>query len=263
MSKVAEVEFTDYASSVNKALDRINAPEVLPAKGLIILKPNLTNTSPPPVTTDVRMAEAVFRYIRKHTRAEIAVGEGCGSGRTEDTFAANGYAEMAEQNKIRLIDFNTEPAECLRRDDTLELKQFYIPKVAINAFIISVPVLKDHSFTKTTIAMKNMFGLAPEPFYSGSWNKSRLHTPNTHHSVVDICLYKKPGLSIVDASTALSGMHLAGTPRKLNKILAGTDPVAVDAVGTRLMGHNPEKVEYLRLAQQKGLGSMQKTDNSV
>ncbi len=256
MSRVAEVKFTDYTSSVNKALDLIHASEVLPEKGLIIIKPNLTNASPPPVTTNVRMTEAVLMYVRKHTQAEIAVGEGCGSGRTEDTFAANGYAEMATRNKIDLIDFNAEPAECIKRSDTMQLSEFYIPAIAIDAFIISVPVLKDHSFTETTIAMKNMFGLAPEPFYSGSWNKSKLHSPSTHNSVVDLCLYKKPGMSVVDASTALSGMHLAGTEKKLNRILASIDPVAVDAVGTRLMQHDPKKVEYLRLAQQKGLGSL-------
>lgn len=256
MSTVARVEFTNYRESVNRALDLIGTPGLLPQKGLIIVKPNLTNSSPPPVTTHVDMAEAVLAYVRKYTGAEIAIGEGCGSGTTGDTFEANGYTDMAERNSIRLIDFNTEPADCLRNPDALHLKEFHMPAAAADAFIISVPVLKDHSFTDTTIAMKNMFGLAPAPFYSGSWNKSKLHSPSTHASVVDVCLYKKPGLSIVDASVALSGMHLAGTPRGLNRILAGTDPVAVDAVGTRLMGHDPAQVEYLQLAQKKGIGTI-------
>jgi uncharacterized protein (DUF362 family) len=96
--------------------------------------------------------------------------------------------------------------------------------------------------------MKNMFGLAPKPYYKGSWNKSKLHSPSTHKSTVDVCLYKKPDLSVVDASVALTGMHLAGTEKNIGLILAGFDPVAVDAVGTELLGHNPEKIEYLTLA---------------
>jgi uncharacterized protein (DUF362 family) len=118
----------------------------------------------------------------------------------------------------------------------------------IDAYVISVPVLKDHSFTVTTIAMKNMFGIAPAPYYSGSWNKSKLHRPSTHKSVFDICLYKKPDLCVVDASVALAGMHLSGTEKKLGLVLAGFDPVAVDAEGSRLMGHNPNRIEYLKLA---------------
>ena len=119
------------------------------------------------------------------------------------------------------------------------------PVIARDAFIISLPVLKDHSFTVTTVSMKNMFGLAPERFYGGSWNKSRLHSPSTHHSVVDICLYKKPSLSIIDASVALTGSHLWGANKKLDFIVASFDPVAADAVGSSLLGHDPAKIEYL------------------
>ena len=114
--------------------------------------------------------------------------------------------------------------------------------------MISLPILKDHSFTVTTIAMKNMFGIAPAPFYQGTWNKSQLHSPSTHQSVVDVCLYKKPDLSVVDAVEALTGMHLSGKGRKLGLVLASFDPVAVDAVGSELLGHEAERIEYLRTA---------------
>ncbi len=156
---------------------------------------------------------------------------------------------------MQLIDFNSAPAVKLRRDDTLQLKEFYLPEIARDAFIISLPILKDHCFTVTTIAMKNMFGLAPAPYYEGSWNKSRLHSPSTHKSVVDICLYKRPDLCVVDAVVALAGMHLSGTPTELGLILASFDPVAVDAEGSRLMGHKPQRIEYLTLANGR-LGDM-------
>jgi uncharacterized protein (DUF362 family) len=255
MSDVAQVRFTDYTTSVAKALDLIGAGEKLPRNGLIIIKPNLTNAAPPPVTTPVAAAEALYLYCRQHTGAEIAIGEGCGSGRTQDTFEANGYAAMARRNGLRLIDFNEVPAVTVRRDDALQLKEFHLPEVAADAFVISLPVLKDHSFTGTTIAMKNMFGLAPAPFYRGSWNKSGLHSPSTDKSVVDVCLYKRPGLCVVDAVVALVGMHLSGTPKRLGLILVSLDCVAVDAVGSRLLDHDPRDLEYLTLATGR-LGDM-------
>jgi len=43
-------------------------------------------------------------------------------------------------------------------------------------------------------------------------------------------------------------MHLHGKERKLGMILAGLDPVAVDTMGSEMMGHDPSKIEYLRLA---------------
>jgi uncharacterized protein (DUF362 family) len=248
MSKVVKVNFVDYRTSITRALDLAGANTRLPKQGLIIIKPNLTNSSPSPVTTSVKAAEAVCIYCKAHTKAEIAIGEGCGSGRTPEVFAALGYTDMAKKYGLELIDFNQAETIILHNANALQLKHFHLPRIAENAFIISLPVLKDHSFTKTTIAMKNMFGLAPGKFYAGSWNKSKLHTPSTDKSVVDICSYKKPDLSVVDASVALKGMHLAGRHKKIGLILAGFDPVAVDTVGSELLGHNPKKLPYLTLA---------------
>lgn len=250
MSQVAKIKFTDYDTSTSKALDLINAGGKLPQDKLIIIKPNLTNSDSPPVTTDVKSIEAVYKYCRKYTSAEIVIGEGCGSGVTADAYRKNGYNELAQKYAIRLIDFNKADAVLLKNPEALVLKEFYMPRIVQNSFLISVPVLKDHSFTKTTISMKNMFGIAPAPYYCGSWNKSKLHTPSTHKSVVDICRYKKPDLCLVDATVALTGMHLSGTPKKLNTILAGFDPVATDAVASELLGHKADTIEYLKLSNQ-------------
>ena len=67
--------------------------------------------------------------------------------------------------------------------------------------------------------------------------------------MVDVCRYKRPDLCLVDAVVALTGMHLSGTPKKLGLILASFDPLAIDAVGSRLLGHDPARIEYLKLAQ--------------
>jgi len=255
MSKVASVRFDDYESSVAKALDLVGAAGRLPQEGLIIIKPNLTNSSPPPVTTSVAAAEVVYNYCKARTKAQIAIGEGCGQGKTADVFDALGYTALAKSYGIRLLDFNQAETVVLENRDALQLKQFHMPKIVCEAFVISLPVLKDHSFTKTTIAMKNMFGIAPGGFYAGGWNKSKLHSPSTDKSVLDICLYKKPDLCVVDAAVALKGSHLSGRRKDLGLILAGFDPVAVDTVGSELLGHNPKRLEYLRLANGL-LGSM-------
>jgi len=41
----------------------------------------------------------------------------------------------------------------------------------------------------------------------------------------------------------------------MNLVIAGSDPVAVDAVGAAVMGIPPEKVKHLRLAEERGLGT--------
>jgi uncharacterized protein (DUF362 family) len=248
MSTVAVVEFKDYSQSIPAACDLAGAGEILPQTGTIILKPNLTNSSPPPVTTSVKMVEAVYNYCKQKTNAKIIIGEGCGNGKTMDIFKELEYTKLAKKYHIELVDFNEADSVLLENKNALQLKQLYLPKIVLNAFIISIPVLKDHSFTGTTVAMKNMFGLAPGKYYKIGWNKSKLHNPSTDKSVVDICTYKKPGLCIVDASVALAGMHLCGTEKKIGKIIAGTDCVAVDTVASSMLGHKPQKLEYLVMA---------------
>ena len=255
MAQVAQVKFSHYQTSVAEALDLIHATEKLPNDRLIVLKPNLTNADGPPVTTPVEMVEAVYLYCKERCKADIVIGEGCGSGQTVDTFRKNGYVDLARKYDVKLLDFNQGDTIRLKNSGCHVLREFHMPKILQDAFIISIPILKDHCFTVTTIAMKNMFGIAPATHYKGSWNKAKLHSPSTHKSVVDLCCYKKPDLCAVDAVTALQGMHLSGTPLRLNTILAGFDPVAVDAVGSKMMGHDPHSIEYLQLANGQ-LGSM-------
>ncbi|MBW1806472.1 MAG: DUF362 domain-containing protein [Deltaproteobacteria bacterium] len=176
---VVRIKFTDYETSVTEALDAISASDVLPEEGSIIIKPNLINKDGPPVTTNVAIVEAIYKYCRPRTDAEIMIGEGCGEGTTWETFKANGYTDLAERNGIRLVDLNREKTVTLKNDRALQLKHFHIPEVVRDAFVISVPVLKDHSLTVTTISMKNMFGIAPASHYKGAWNKSKLHSPST------------------------------------------------------------------------------------
>jgi len=255
MPHVAKVRFSQYQSSTIQALDLIQAADKLPDQGLIILKPNLTNADGPPVTTPVEIVEAVYLYCRERCHADIAIGEGCGSGQTIDAFRQNGYEALARQYDLELIDFNQGDTVLCKDASCHVLKEFHMPRRVQDAFVISIPVLKDHCFTVTTIAMKNMFGIAPASHYQGSRNKSKLHSPSVPKALVDLCCYKKPDLCVVDAVTALQGMHLSGTPLPLNTILASFDPVAVDALGSEMMGHTPASIEYLTLANGR-LGSM-------
>ena len=96
MSEIAKVRFADHSKGIAQALDLIGAPEALPDHGVIVVKPNLTTAAPPPVTTDVRAVKAVCAYCMRHSRAEVVIGEGAGTGDTADAFRANGYDRLAD-----------------------------------------------------------------------------------------------------------------------------------------------------------------------
>lgn len=64
-----------------------------------------------------------------------------------------------------------------------------------------------------------------------------------------------PRISLVDGFTGMHGQGpRLGTALRLGTVIAGTDPVAVDAVAAAIMGFDPLDVAYLRRAQAAGLG---------
>ncbi len=129
MACVVQIDFVNYRRSVSRALDEAGAPSAVPKTGLIILKPNLTNSSPPPVTTPVEFVEAVYLYIRDKTDAEIIIGEGCGSGKTPAVFRSLGYTRLSRKYGIDLVDFNTADTISLSHPEAVQLKTFYMPRI--------------------------------------------------------------------------------------------------------------------------------------
>ncbi len=65
------VDFTSFKNSINNALDAINARDHLSSQTAILIKPNLINSSPHPITTSPECCEAVIEYIQKYSQAEI------------------------------------------------------------------------------------------------------------------------------------------------------------------------------------------------
>ena len=71
-----------------------------------------------------------------------------------------------------------------------------------------------------------------------------------HEAIVDLNSYRAPDLGIIDASIGLSEYHLGGAAcsPSVGRLLGGFDPVAVDAEGARLLGHDWWSIDHLRLA---------------
>ncbi len=245
--------FTNYRDCLAQCLDSISAGRIMRRRKLIIIKPNLVNKSPFPVTTSLQMIQALVEYIRKWTRARLIIAEGCGDAQLETTeiFKELGYWELASEFGVELMDLNIQPLVRLKNAECRVFPEIFLPGAALKGFLISVPVLKRHSLAKVTLAMKNMLGIAPPRYYQqgGSWKKSFFHT-RMHRSIFELNLYRKPDMSIIDASIGMAEYHLGGKTcdPPVNKMVAGYDPVAVDAIGAGLLGLSWKDVPHICLA---------------
>ena len=249
---VAAVDFLNYSESLSALLDLLEVGPVLASVDRIVIKPNLVNTSPPPVTTPVELVAAIVNYARDVSNAKIVVAEGCGSPfyDTYRVFRKLGYVELADSQGIGLVDLNHAELLTLKDNRCSLLPQFLLPRLVMESFLISVPVLKRHSLAKVTLSMKNMMGCAPPKHYGGLvWKKSKLHK-NIHRSIFEINLHRAPDLTVLDGSVGLASYHLGGPKCKppVSKLVGGSDPVAVDSYGTGLLCLDWKEVKHIALA---------------
>ncbi|MBI5725977.1 MAG: DUF362 domain-containing protein [Planctomycetes bacterium] len=247
---VAEVEFTDFTQSVRQALDTIGAPVALADLKKVLVKPNLVVAKPPPITTPVECVRAVVEYVRSHSAASIVIAEGCGAAEydTEKVFADLGYVELARQVGLKLINLNTAATVTLRNSACEIFPEFHIPAIAMDHYIISVPVLKAHSFSAITGSMKNMMGFAPPRHYQqgGHWKKSAFHA-HMHQAILDLNSYRRADLSVMDATVGLCDYHLGGRQCSppVGKILASFDPKLLDRRAAELLGMHWSQIPHL------------------
>ena len=130
--------------------------------------------------------------------------------------------------------------------------EILIPKIFKGSNIIHLPTVKTHGHTTTTGAMKDAFG--------GLIPKYRHHAHKKIHEIlVDLLSIQKEihegVFAVMDGCVCGNG---AGprtmTPFIGNVILASDDQVAIDAVAAKIMGFDPLKIDYIKMAHEKGLG---------
>lgn len=117
---------------------------------------------------------------------------------------------------------------------------------------INVPVLKSHSSTKLSIAMKNLMGAV--------WDRGYWHRNNLHQCIADFITYRKPDLNIVDGYNVMKkngprGVSIQDVDNMKVQVIS-TDIVAADAASAKFFGIEPGNVSYMRLADEMGLGTI-------
>ncbi len=237
-------------NSTQDLLEKSDILENIPNDKTIILKPNVVQDLKPPITTPFEFVEEIIVFLQKNVSNKIIIAEGAGdpSYTTFYPFETLGYTKLAEKYNIELIDLNEEELVLLKNDSAVKYKEMYLPKIVMDNYIISIPVLKAHSLAKVTLTMKNMMGAVPPKHYcAGTWQKSDFHS-DMQNSVLDLNRYRTPDYTIMDATIGMAEAHLWGPTCNppVNKIIACKDSVAIDVYGTTLLNFDWESIGHIK-----------------
>jgi uncharacterized protein (DUF362 family) len=199
-------------------------------------------------TTDPIVVGGIIDCMRerygKDVRIRVVEADGTAM-RTKYAFLMLGYEKLAREKNVELfnlsMDKTCEEKACVNGHEIT----FQIPLSLLKSdLFINVPKLKMMRETKITCAMKNIYGCIAYP-------RKIIYHPVLHEAIVGINKILRPDLTIVDGLVALGRF-----PIKLGLIMAGKDPFSVDWVASQIMGFDPSKIKFLKIAIKEKLGNL-------
>jgi uncharacterized protein (DUF362 family) len=255
------VHGSDVPTMVKAAVGELGGFEHFIKRGdVVVVKPNVAFDRAPILgaTTNPEVLGAVVRYCYEAGAKEVIVAdnpinspEGCfyKTGIRDAALSAGAKLIMPQSNAFELLKVDTDPSR-----PSFAIKKpwpfFYKPFERANK-VIGVAPLKDHNLCHASMTMKNWYGLL-------GGKRNRFHQ-DIYNIIYDLALMMTPTFVILDGTKILmSNGPTGGRMSDVvsgNTIIAGVDQVSVDAYGMTLLGREPEKLQYLIYAHERGVGN--------
>jgi len=253
----AIVDAAKSDNCVEDVLNMIEAPKIIGQGACVVITANMVDNKPASTGTVVHpdLLRKVIRYAKKFNPSRIVVAAGSGGAPTQQVFEEIGFNRIIREEEIEFMDLNYGPYI------ELKLNHDIIPSIKINKLCeemdvhISFTPIKMHKEATVSLGIKNA-ALSWPPAEIHGMPKKKLGIHEDLHNFIAAM-----GEVVPIDITLLSGMNgmiwtgpSDGKAVSSNLIVAGTDPVAADAVAARMMGLLPQAVHYLFELHRRGLG---------
>jgi uncharacterized protein (DUF362 family) len=236
-SRVLLVKTGDRSDGVRKCFEFFKDN---PFRGKsVLIKPNFNTSDETPGSTHNDTLKAIMTRLRELEAKELTIGDRSGPEPTDQVFDKKGIRQLAASFKARLLNFDElGPEGYLKVNPPRSHWQdgFLVARPVVEAeCLISTCCLKTHGYGGVfTMSLKNSVGCVPR---KGHTYMRELHSsPNQRKMIAEINYAYQPTLVILDGLVAFVDKGPMTGPRKeAGVFLAGTDRVAVDAVGLAIL----------------------------
>jgi uncharacterized protein (DUF362 family) len=227
----------------------------------VLLKPNFNSGDPPPNSTDIPFLVALIRLLRDHGARRVIVGESSRHPPTSTRFELGraGVFEACRREGAEVAIFGEGDWVPVRtRGDYFRWLEIARPLLECDRLVYAC-CLKTHWLAKFTASIKHSVGcIRPR-------HRARLHFGgHFEERIAEIASTVSPDLVVIDArSVYVRGGPCYGLARSPGVILAGTDRIALDVEGVRILQRyrecaltrDPWSYRQIREAVRLGLGA--------
>jgi uncharacterized protein (DUF362 family) len=240
-TQVALVKTRDRTEGVRSALALLGLD--LFSNKNVLLKPNFNSAHPCPGSTHNDVLRALIQELRERGARAITVADRSGMGSTREVMEDKGVFAMAEE-----LDFETLVFDELEKEQWVMMQPagshwrsgfpFAQPLLEADA-VVQTCCLKTHRFGgHFTLSLKNSVGIVGKRVPGDSWDyMGELHaSPHQRLMIAEINTAYVPALIVLDGVEAFVNRGPeSGKSVWAEVVLAGTDRVAIDAVGVAVL----------------------------
>jgi uncharacterized protein (DUF362 family) len=270
VARIALVKTADRAKGVRQALEIFG---LNPVRGnRVLLKPNYNSAEGAPASTHPDILRTLVMEMNEMGARSITVGERSGMGDTRTVLEHTGVFALSGELGFDTVIFDELEEEEWVIQQSGEFhwpSGFAVPRMLLDSeCVVQTCNLKTHSYGgHFSLSLKNSVGFVARSVSSGSTNyMADLHGSSyQRHMIAEINTAYTPSLIVMDGVDAfVEGGPATGRKVSPSVVIAGTDPVAVDAVGVailRYFGTTPQvsqgkvfEQEQIARAVELGLG---------
>ena len=239
--QVAFIKTQDRAQGVRQAIDIFGLKDVQDQN--IFLKPNYNSPDPTPGATHPDVLGTIVQILHENKAGEITVGDRSGMGNTHKAMERLGVFELQEEYGFKTLVFDD-----LSPDDWVMIQPakshwslgFPFARPVLEAdTMIQTCCLKTHQHGgHFTLSLKNSVGMVAKRNLIDDHDFMReLHSsPHQRRMIAEINTAYAPDLVVVDGVECFVDGGPANGRKALSEVvMAGTDRVALDAVGVALL----------------------------
>lgn len=234
-SRVALVKGQGRSAAIGRALDMLGVNPVAGRK--VLIKPNFNTADPFPASTHNDTLVLLIEKLRNMGAGELTIGERCGPPDTTDVIREKGIDLLCKEYEVKLINFEELPeSQWKRMKPVKSLWQdgLDVARPVLDAeCIVTTCCLKTHRYGGVfTMSLKLSVGITHKK------NMGELHSSkkNMRKMIAEINQVYEPALILLDGMEVFTdGGPMSGELKRADIIIAGTDRIAIDAVGLAVL----------------------------